>query len=208
MTIDEQLARMKKHMGVSKFCPGDIVLTRNPAWKARLIRYGTQRRGESKTIVNHAGLIVDNRGTMIEALATVKKHNIVLAYEANSNRSQVAIFRPRNATPQILAAICGEAETFVGDSYGYAKIALHVADGLLGKLWIPPLFTRLAFMDDFPICSYIDAKSYAVVAWYFGVKARMATPDDIWDFVLERTDLYEYVRELAPVAAWPYVRAV
>lgn len=191
-------------MGVSKFCPGDIVLTRNPAWYARVIRWGTQRRGESRTIVNHAGLIVDNRGTLVEALGTVKRHNVVFAYEGSRNRSQVAIFRPRNIPAADLDAICKAAEQYVGDRYGYAKIGLHVGDGLLGKLGIPPIFTRLSFLDDFPVCSYILGKVFAVRGYGFGVKGRMATPDDIWDFGRERDDIYEYARELAPVDPWPY----
>lgn len=203
MTSSPSTLRLLRHLGVDKFAPGDVVLTRNPRWYARLIRFGTQRRGEARTVVNHAGIIVDTRGTMVEALGTVKRHNIVAAYEAGSSKSSVAIFRPLNIPSVALADICKAAEQYIGDRYGWGKIALHVLDGLLGRVWIPPVFSRLGRVDSYPICSYLVAKAYAAAGYDFGVKAQMATPDHIWDFCVSRSDRFECVRLLERVIAWP-----
>ena len=191
------LARRVSHMDVDKFQPADVVLTRSPSWYAKLIRFGTQRRGEGKTIFNHAGIIVDYEGTMVEALGTVKSHNIVDAYAGA--KSSVAIYRPTNIPKADREVICDKARSYIGDSYGYGKIVLQAFDGVLGRVGIPPFFTRFVRFDDHPMCSYLDAMSFKAAGYDFGVKAHMATPDDIGDFCRLRTDFYMCVRFLALV---------
>lgn len=184
------------------FRAGDIVLTSSQRWLARLIRFGTRRRGESRTVVNHAGCIVDDGGTLVEALKWVEHHNIAQHYGGCKDR--VAIFRPANIPEEDLEKIASEMWRHIGQSYGYAKIGLHVIDGLLGKLGIRPIASRLAVLDRYPICSHLVAIAYAEAGYNFNVRPQAATPDDIWDFVTADDSPYECVRELASVPRWPY----
>jgi hypothetical protein len=181
---------------LTDYRPADIVLTRSFGWASKLIRFGTQRRGESKSVVSHAGLILDGSGTLIEAIfAGVQIHELERCYRGRDDL--VSIWRPINISAEERQQICDRATAYNGSTYGYGKIVLHALDGLLGKLGIPPVFKRMGGLDDFPICSYLVAKSYAEVGLFFGVSAKLASPDDIWDFVNCNPSRYTCIRKLS-----------
>lgn len=197
----------RQHMGLhqcAEFLPGDLVLTASTGWVGRIIRWGTQEHGEPRTLFNHVGMVVDHQGTIVEALTTVEMHNIAEHYGGRGDR--VAIFRPVNISYPTREQMATQIVDAVGQRYGYGKIALHVFDGILGKLPInlPPIFTRFAFVDSYPICSYLVARIYADYGLHFGINARFASPDDIGDFVTTDNAPYICIREFAPVPVWPH----
>ena len=177
------------------FQPGDIFLTRGDSFVSRAIRFFSRTGGESRTMVNHCGVIVTAGGSssaeVVEALTKVKRRRFA-AYR-NSDSTQVAVYRPLNATDDQLVTIVDRAVGYVGDSYGYVKIVAHFLDWCLGGRYV---FRRMAAMDNYPICSWVVAQAYADAGLTFDVPAGSASPDDIWDFVTTNPDKYAPVHEL------------
>lgn len=179
--------------------PGDIVLTRSETLLGRVIRFFTRRIGESRTQVNHVGMIV-TRGKpenafIVEALHKVKRHKLIDGYGRGQN-IKVAIYRPINLSNDEIKAVVLEAEAQVGKKYGYLKLITHALDWVLLGAYV---FRRLTQVKKYPICSYLVANAYAVIGKDFDVEAGGATPDDIWDFVTSRSDKYKCVQ---PLALW------
>jgi hypothetical protein len=178
------------------YYPPDIVLVRGEGRLSQLIRIFTRKVGESKTIINHVGLISIARdqptASMIEALWTVKEHRMQAAYGPPC-RDKVAIARPKNLTPDEKRIIIGSAREYLGRPYGVMKIATHWLDYWIGDRFV---FRRLTQSEYFPICSFVVAQAYAAAGKDFGVKPGKATPDDIWDFCLGNPDKFKMVRPL------------
>ena len=178
--------------------PCDIVLTRGHGLLSRVIRFFTRSIGERRTKVNHVGIVVKTgappgEAIIVEALRKVRRHSLKDSYGAG--RTAVAIYRPTNLTEKQSKLIVAAADNYVGHSYGYLKIILHLFD------WVfqgPYLFRSLGCMDRYPICSWLVAHSYAKAGKNFGVDPGAASPDDIWDFVT-KSRKYTCVRELSPL---------
>jgi hypothetical protein len=185
--------------------PGDIFLTRGTGFLGRAIRFFTRRIGESRTKVNHVGIVVQGgplgQAVVVEALRTVKRHRLIDEY--GGERDQVAIFRPLRLNVQQLHMVVTVANGFVGRRYGYGTIVLHVLDWVLQGAYV---FRRLGDMDDYPICSWLVAQAYGAVNVHFGVAPGAASPDDIWDYVTTHPAEFVEVRGLERVGAEP-VRA-
>ena len=185
--------------------PGDIFLTRGSSFVSRAIRFFTRHIGESRTKVNHVGLVVQGgsirEAVVVEALRKVERHRLIDAYGGESD--EVAIFRPVRLNVQQLHLVVAMANGYVGRRYGYGKIALHVLDWVMQGAYV---FRRLGNMDDYPICSWLVARAYCAVNMHFGVAPGAATPDDIWDYVTTHPAEFIRVRGLERVQAEP-VRA-
>lgn len=178
--------------------PCDVFLTKGSSFVSRAIRFFTRKFGESRTQVNHVGLIVESgslhSAVAVEALTKVKRHP--LGRYAKQRSTSVAIFRPTNLTDEQAATIVAKAEDYVGREYGWFKIATHLADwALLGAY----VFRRLTNDDHYPICSWVVAHAFAAADLHFGVEPGEANPDDIWDFVTANPDKYEEIRGLTPI---------
>lgn len=177
--------------------PGDLVLTRGTGIISRLIRWFSQSWGESKTMVNHVGVISQGGpiwyAVVAEARWSYLVHRLFPAY-ADTNQA-VAIYRARNVKPTTRSRIATRAASFEGTRYGWTKIVLHAADKLLNGAYF---FRRLAFLPNRPICSYAAACAYADYGFSFGVKPYRAQPDDIWDYVVN-SDNYTCVRPLKEI---------
>jgi hypothetical protein len=171
--------------------PGDIVLTRGTGFFARAIRFFSRRIGESRTMVNHVGIIVEGGyfPVLVEALRTVERRALLDSY----GEAEFAVYRPINVPGLARKVIVATAEDYVGRKYGWLKIALHGLDWALQGAYV---FRRLGRMDAYPICSYVVAHAYAAADLTFGVAPGAATPDDIWDFVRANPDKYELVKPL------------
>jgi hypothetical protein len=176
--------------------PGDIFLTRSHSLLGSGIRFFTRQFGESKTRVNHVGLIVAGgelmEATAVEALMTVKRHPLWHQYGPPST-SEVAIYRATNLTQEEVDTIISAAESYVGRKYGFLKLLAHLGDWALQGAY---LFRRLAKMDRYPICSWLVACAYAKADKTFGVAPGAASPDDIWDFIQKRPDIYTEILSL------------
>ncbi len=177
--------------------PGDIFLTRGTGFVSRAIRFFTRRFGESRTQVNHVGIVVEggafDQAVVVEALREVMRHRLVERY--GGARDEVAVYRPINLSPAAIAGIVARAESYVGREYGYGKVVLHALDWALQGAYV---FRRLGRMDDYPICSWLVAHAYGSAGLTFGVEPGAATPDDIWDFVRSNPQAYASV--------WPLTR--
>jgi hypothetical protein len=176
--------------------PGDIFLTKGPGLLSRLIRFFSSTFGESRTQVNHAGVVVKEgslkTAEIVESVAVARR---CLLWEHYGPRSKnaVAIYRPLNVTPEQVAVIVATAERQVGKKYGIVKLAAHLLDWLLQGVY---LFRRLANNGDYPICSWLVAHAFAEAGKNFGVEPGAAEPDDIWDFVTANKDKYACVHRL------------
>ncbi len=178
------------------FKPADIFLTQGTGFISQAIRVFTRSVGESRTRVNHVGLLV-TPGTLretvaVEALSKVVRRTLWDGYGPPST-TKVAIYRPMNLTEAELDRIVNAAEGYVGRDYGYLKIAAHLADWALMGAYV---FRRLARMDDYPICSWLVAHCYAKADKTFGVAPGAASPDDIWDFIVSHPEIYQKVHPL------------
>lgn len=182
--------------------PGDIFFTRGGAWISRMIRWAESRPG-NKGEVNHVGLVVA-RGDfpdaeVIEALRTVQRHT--LRSEYGGSGTAISVYRPLNISTEQLLRVLGYADRLVGQKYDYAKIALHLVDGLLGKVARREvvLARRLAAGGRGPICSWVVAQAFGSAGLTFGVPGRAADPDDIYDFCRTHPEIYGKVRDLVPL---------
>jgi hypothetical protein len=180
--------------------PGDILFTRGHSFVSRAIRFFTRHAGESRTKVNHVGLVVEG-GTLqtavvVEALREVQRHRIVEQYGGEEH--EVSLYRSVRLTPGDMKRVVAKAESYVGRRYGYGKIALHALDWALQGAYV---FRRLGRMDDYPICSWLVAQAYGEVGLHFGCAAGAASPDDIWDYVTTYPAEFARVQELVRVPA-------
>jgi Permuted papain-like amidase enzyme, YaeF/YiiX, C92 family len=175
--------------------PGDIFLTQGNSRISRLIRFFSRNKGEAATQVNHTGIVVKggtpDQAVIVEASSKVLKHSMNGYY--NSKNTKVAVFRPKNISPATIDTIVYRAEKYVGMKYGYIKIVAHFLDWCLGGVYF---FRRFAFMDKYPICSWVVAYAYADSGYTFGVEPGGCSPDDIWDFCLFNADKYEMIHGL------------
>ncbi len=179
--------------------PADILLARRRSFISRAIRFFTQSFGEARSEVSHAGLVVEGgmieQAKIVEAAGRVAKRHLLPRYGKRSH-TDVAFYRPLNLTQQQRDIIVGAAEEYVGRDYSYFKIILHLLDWVLQGAYF---FRRLGGIDDYPICSWLVAKSYAKAGKTFGVAPGAASPDDIWDFVTRHPHRYLMVRALGPL---------
>ncbi len=176
--------------------PGDIFLTRGTGFVSKAIRFFTRRVGESRTKVNHVGIVVQGgpleTAVVVEALRRVERHRLIDEY--GGTKHEVAVYRPTRVSPADIDRIVARANGYVGREYGYGKIVLHALDWALQGAYV---FRRLGRMDDYPVCSWLVAQAYASVGIHFGVDEGAATPDDIWDHVTAHPGEYARVRALA-----------
>lgn len=172
--------------------PCDIFFTHGERLLSKLIRIGETLPGEEKSIVNHVGIVVGHGSIEIadavEALSKVKLHTIYSQY--HDKKDKVAIFRPLNLTDEQKILITCKAMKYVGNTYGYLKIATHLLDYFTGKHYV---FRRLTNNDNYPICSWVVSHAYKAAGLDFGCDEGMADPDDIWDFCMNNPDKYHYI---------------
>jgi len=179
--------------------PADVFLTRGRGFISAAIRFFSRHLGESRTVVNHVGIVVVGgpveQAIVIEALSRVRRHRLAARYGGKRGHL-VAVYRPLTLSEAERATVVRKAEDYVGRKYGYLAIAAHFLDWLLLGAY---LFRRLANQERYPICSWVVASAFAKVGRHFGVAPGAATPDDIWDFVTKHPDEYRLVRALAPL---------
>jgi len=174
---------------IVSFMAGDIVFTRGTAWYSKLIRWGTRHTGETRSRTNHTGVGLDPN-YFIEAL-----HHVVATkwsdFAKNNALGTFEIWRNEALTEVQREAVAAKARGYLGRDYGYSKILLQSLDCILGKVLCMDVmaFRRLAFMDKYPICSWVVAYSYFNgIGYSFGISPRVADPDEIHDFVANHED--------------------
>lgn len=185
-------------MSPTVLAPGDLFFTRSPTWLGWAIRLFTRSPGESRTRVNHVGVVVRggllSEAVVVEALHHVVKRRLMAAY-GPPRRTPVAIYRLKGLSQDERAAIARKSESYVGRKYGYLKIGAHLGDWLLGRLAGREVyaFRRLAKMDRYPTCDWLAAHVYP--EWF----SDAPSPDGIWDAVYGDLLHWSCVRPLWPL---------
>jgi len=170
-------------MAIHLYRPGDLILCHSPGWLPAAIRWATRRRGEPITYANHTAGFVDSE-TIVEALWKVERK----PYRGSMPEPH-QVWRRKDLTPteRLKVALC--AEQYVGRQYGVLKLFAHLGDAVLEKLFGRDVYIvrRLAFLDRYPICSWVWAWAYdkALNIRFRGLHPRFVTPDDMWDHVRE-----------------------
>ena len=193
-------------MGSQMLAPGDLFFTRGAGFVSVGIRFFTRRIGEARTKVNHVGLVVEGgpieSAVVVEALSRVRRHSLWVRYSLK-RRTAIAVYRAKNLNAEQIRKIVEKAEAYVGHRYGWPAIVAHFLDWLFQGAYF---FRRIIGGDKYPICSWVVAHAYKEVGLHFGVEARAASPDDIWDFAVEeRPDLYDEIRPLIPLLDTPLI---
>lgn len=174
--------------------PGDVFLIRRENLFGWLIRRFSRPIWRRAAMVNHVGIVIGVPNLGVEAIAKVACHNIYNHYGA-SREVHMAVYRPTNLALSEVRRITEAAQSYVGRGYGYVKLLAHFADWLLMGAYV---FRRLIHRSNSPICSYLVAECFATVGKDFGIKARGASPEDIYQFVTRNPDKYRCIIELQP----------
>lgn len=178
--------------------PCDIFLTRGTGTLSRIIRFFTRSFGESRTMVNHVGLVVEegtiSTAVILEARSREIRSTLLKAY--GSRDDSVAVYRPLNLTEEEKRKIVSTAKTLEGNDYGYLKLIAHFLDWCFLGIY---LFRRFANDPYYPICSYLVSRSFSKAGKNFGVQAGKASPDDIWDYIQLHSDNYSEVLSLSHI---------
>ena len=175
----------------------DIFFTCGSSWISGAIRLFTRTLGESRTMVNHVGLVIEDgpikSAWVIEALSRVVSHPLWKSYGPPC-KDCVAIYRPSHLSAEEVDRVVAEAKRHEGCKYGSMKIVAHFVDWLLLGAYV---FRRFANMERYPICSWLVADAFKEVGQGFGVESvGAASPDDIWDFIQKHGDMFDSVRPL------------
>lgn len=178
--------------------PLDLFFSRTGTWLSRAILWATQEKHEGPSEASHVGCIVTpgiiRRVQAVEALRRVERHSLWDQYAGSKH--ELNIFRPLNIRLPHMALIVHDLERQVGRKYGYGKLVLH----LFRKITRDPRWLRFSSLDQYPICSYLVARSFEKYGYDFGVPYSMATPDDMHDFCLANPEKYQEL--------WPWRKLV
>lgn len=179
--------------------PGDWFGTVREHWLSRSIRRLTQTWGESRSRISHVGVFTEaglvTEAMAVEAQRSVVRHNPIRSRVGSSEI--ICIFRYFDLTYPERERIAEKAESYVGRSYGYWKLATHALDWLLGG---PYLFRRITDDGRYPICSWVGAFAYEeVLPGVFGMDPRAVQPDDMWDVVVGTPEEWYTVLPPSPV---------
>ena len=108
--------------------PGDIFFTRNPSAMGKEIRFIEALKAESgKSEYNHAGIIIDSKGTTFEALWHIENQNFFEEYKGDD----VAVYRYVNMTPDAFQKGYAAVLPDKGMLYPWWRLGLHLV-GLSG----------------------------------------------------------------------------
>lgn len=176
--------------------PCDVFVTRGTSFLAKGIRWATRDKRERPTQVNHVGAIVEagpwQDVRCIEALERVEHHSFADKYFQSGHWA--AVYRPTNLTDEQQGAILAYLHDHVGNQYGYGKIGMHLLRKLTGwDFWLKRQ------TDRWPICSYLVAKAWKQAGLDFGCDERLATPDDIHDFMIANPEKYQFVMTVGTI---------
>lgn len=186
---------------------GDIFFTSSNEYISRSIEKYTTSRHENISLVSHVGLIVSTspkqRGGLLGTVLIDSRWNGGVVYRQfvpSDDSTTVGIYRPKLIPDEIKVKIISHATNNFGKGYGSIKIAGYLLDGIISKVFTskPEVFKRFFYSKKFPVCSNLVSDAFLSQGFSFGTDWK-ATPDDIWDFVVERSDLYEEVLTLQPL---------
>lgn len=161
---------------------GDIIATQNSGLLSRLIRWFTRRRGQGPSWASHTAMVLTAEPAVIIIEAQLQVVVRALTYYERTGARLVIHRHPGGLTAQERRELCLKTLDYEGRMYGFLKVAAQALDHLLGDRYV---FRRLAFMDAYPICSWLVAYAYdRVLHLQFGTPPNAAAPNDILDYCM------------------------
>lgn len=96
--------------------PGDIFLSRNPMALGKVINFVQKIQSQDKkSVYPHAGIVLDEEGTTLEALWTVKSQNLFKDYKGD----QVLIVRWDKMDPERFKSGFEKIKPHIGQVYPF-----------------------------------------------------------------------------------------
>lgn len=161
-------------MGYLRVQAGDVGFTRGQGFVSLAIRYATTGPDERPSIVNHTlmftsdgiaaplqpGLAVPvvDQARCIEALWHVQHHKWWNAHK-HQKGDKIYVYRPLFLSEEARDRVVRKALQYDGANYGWFKLPIHLVDRVL--FGNRKVFSRLLFIDSYPICSYLIANAFA-----------------------------------------------
>ncbi len=198
--------------------PGDVGFARGNGWLQKAIRYVEKDPHERQPAwANHsllftrAGIVgpvaVERQAWAVEALWHVEHNPWWDRHKAESGY-RVQVFRPLFLRRDLAdgwtytdaGRVVDTALYHVGQRYGWWKLATHLVDRVFFRG--VETTSRLMFLDNRPICSYLVAQAFEAVGYptAFGryIPARAQDPDD----------QHDHVTSAEAVSRWAYLGEV
>ena len=194
---------------------GDVGFAHGDGWLQKSIRYVEKDPWERRpSWANHSllftrgGIVgpvpVERQAWAIEALWHVE-HNPWWERHKTESGYRVQVFRPLFLESETVEGyifpdsnlVRDEALKHEGQTYGWWKLGTHAVDRFVfgGR----EVTSRLMFLDDRPICSYLVAQAFEAVGYphAFGaaIPARAQDPDD----------QHRYVTSSVAAGRWAYI---
>lgn len=197
---------------------GDQLLIRTEvkgSWKRWLVALGirvfqTTRKDTRPTVVNHSATVVGEVRavelvpvigaamvhrtrvidyTIAEALGTGGfQYRSLLEFYGDPELYSFVVARHKLVTQihrELMLEVC---EDLQGRSYGHLKVAAHVVDYGLTRVWNLAggpgdvyLLRWLCRMKNYPMCSWASLYIYKKAGVPFSVPVEIGSPDDLWD---------------------------
>lgn len=172
---------------------GDIFFTHSQTLLGKAIRYAQSDPGEENGVwANHTGVFIENgdalQVSVIEALWKTRKGPLQL------KDTGLRVYRKVGLTELQKGAILHTLEKHVGNKYGWWKLTGHLFDRIAFKG--KKVVSRLFFIDNRPICSYLAAHAFSNAGITFGMDPDAADPDEMMDYCETNPDRWEFIGEL------------
>lgn len=157
---------------------GDVIVVRTPGWGALLIRFGAWLHKKPSSI-DHVAVVVDDKGTVIEAEPNGVRLGTVASYDGKyliSNPSQ-----PKSDEQR--ANVAKLAMQYLGDHYDWEAIAEDAAAELGIHHWVFFKTWVKAVVPKSFVCSSLAAYIYALAGLESPTEGRWTTPADWAAFI-------------------------
>lgn len=106
-----------------KLQKGDEFATRNPMWLGRIITFSQKIKAiDNEATYSHAGIIINEDGTTLEALWTVKSQNLWQAYQGQ----HILIVRNKYMSNSVFTAGYNKIKKHIGQIYPFHRLVFHL----------------------------------------------------------------------------------
>ena len=174
---------------------GDVFFTHSQTTLGKLIRWAETDRNETVAAwANHTGVFVEDgdvrEAAVVESLWKVRRGPLQPGAGV-----KVRVYRPNIAfTPGDKLVFLHKANQYVGDSYGWWKLFVQLADRV--AFGGAKVFSSLMFVDSRPICSYLAAHCYDAIGIGFGMDPDAADPDSMMRYCDSHPTRWTFVGEV------------
>jgi len=172
---------------------GDIFFTRSRSLLGRLIRWAETDPNEPNGVwANHVGVVVspgwivppplDRQFAQAVVVESLWKTEKWAWWDNHKNEVglEIRVYRKPNLNFEQLIRIEAEADKYVGKTYGWPKLFVHLADRVL--FGGHKTLSNFLFYEKRPICSYTVAHAFAAGSVGFGMHPNAADPDEMSDY--------------------------